>query len=195
MDDKDKKDLPPTLSEVADLFFDEDSKLTKIDVGRGRPKKHQVKAIDVDKQKALSKKEAEAISRQVKFLRKYEERQQQLDKKQEDGDLDRKSRIGIKRKLRDEVNRKKKSRPKNLSHLARGRDITGCLYAEDGQLKVAECQHLDVIDGTNGTQVVSKCKRCSRIKVWSAQEWQYYLTEKLKMTTNVENPDPSQYKF
>lgn len=195
MNDKDKQDLPPTLDEVADMFFDGDSNLTKIDIGRGRPKKHETTTVDVDKQKALTKKEQEAIAKQIRFLKKYEERQNQLEQIQVEGDLDRKSRLGIKKKLRDEIEKKKKQKPKNLSYLAAYKSTVGCQYAENGQLKVLECQHEDVIDGTNGSQVISKCKKCSRMKIWTAREWQYYLTEKLKMTTKIENPDPTKFNF
>lgn len=208
MGDKENELFPISIDEISKIFFGDEEK--SLDLGRGRPKKegkeetvsipsllsdlqeednddeNQIDdelypTVEVnDKDKKISAEEKRSLDKQIRFLKKYEERKKKLEKIQTTFDLDKNAKIEIKQKLKQEKQKKRETQIKDASHLVRFRDPTGCLYGKNGKICVTECKHLDTYDGIQANQVITRCTKCSRIKNWDPKEWEFYQQNKHK---------------
>ena len=206
MSDKEKENEVGTISieEIGKIFFGDES---KIDLGPGRPRKDvsipdtgllsslpeedddkpvdeelypNVEVNDEDQKKDITATEKYNLDRQVRFLKKYEDRKKKLKVLEKKFDLEKETKQEIKQQIRDEKEKQSKNKIKGASYLVKYRDATGSLYGKGGKILVTECNHVDNYFGIDANQILSRCTKCSRTKKWDTQEWEFYQQNKYK---------------
>jgi len=174
---------------IEDIFFGDDDRLD-MDFSKGRPPKTEddkkkpreqtkkIKAASGSKHSAIQKKleEQEDLIKQAKFLRKFEERIQRL----EEQEKKQKEVAAVRKQQKKQV--KKKLKKHSLKPI----------QAIRGELKeLVSCNHEDVFDFFDGQNVRSKCKHCSREKIWSPQDWR----KANPFVPSIMNPNPVLFPF
>ena len=193
MDDVNKPidDQPPSVEEVVDLFFGEDS-AKPIDFGKGPAKKEKLE-VDTSQKKPdksltsetkkekpkedqpavkLNSDEERFLAKQINLLKRFEKTKKTRESKQEVYDLRKEETERIRNILRSE--KMKKHRIKGASYLAKLKPTQNVLHAANGAITVSSCDHDYRLDHMNGATVISVCAKCSCMKNWTTDEWLFY---------------------
>jgi hypothetical protein len=144
----------------------------------------EVNKTEKEDKKPLGNKKINSIRNQLDFLKRYEDRQEKLSLLQKQYDLEKSVKEEIRKKLKDEKEKKDEFKFRKPSYLVKFKNPIGALYGKGGKIYVTECNHIDTYDTVQGIRILTRCTKCSRIKEWDPKEWDFFQANKYKKNCN-----------
>jgi len=187
--------------EITNLFFGEDDGIV-FNSGNGRlntqgeKKKREIEQKEKDiSEDDIDPELAQALVKEFKFLKTKEAQLREVKRRETDQKLTRSETIELRRKLVRE--KKKKDKVEGESFLSkyssRSRQSINALYAYAGEIQATECVHDDTFFNFDGATVVTKCKKCSRIKQWTIPEFKAYWDAKVGKAPTMPFFNPTEF--